>query len=1130
MTTRHAAEPLLASTTTTTDPGIAAAAVAGGIAAPRLLRRRRAVATTVDVAGEEESARAGSWVGIVLVAGLILAFLLRLAASEQLSSHVDESASVLAVQMVAEKGAPIFPSGTLYLQGATISYLLAPVALLGYGDLDHLNTMRLLSVVAGTAAVAALFLFARHVTGSAAAGVLAALFLAFDPVSVRWGGLVRMYALLQLVTILMLLCFLILLRRPASRRVWVGFIALFWFGVFTHIAICMFLVPMGSIALWKHRSNLLDGRRDLTAALAAAGAAPFALLGLNQLVTPPDSAVSDAVPGVSFVGDYLLSFGQIFHPNFTSWHLLFRYSSFGDALPTIIIAMTCLLVGRYVFGMPGAAAEIRERRNMLGVLLALYWVPILLVAAFATEANERYLLHLHPLGLALVVLGVHDLASQYVTAPRVGFAPADRRRRAIPEFAGGLAGGAFGGVVAADDDARPRVELAWLTAARVYTAAVAGLLTIGAGLRVYNLDRLSLWLDEGFSLLYASQPWGRVAGLDGFYSPHPTGYFLLTKVALLALPEPLAGRSISVACGVLTLPVFFLLARKILDRTGALVATGVLALSPIHLYYTQEARMYALVVLLVALSYLLLVTFIETRAARWAVLYGLTLALGVYADYSAAYALAPQAVIILIALIRWGRRAVPLVVAGAVAVLAYVPWLPQVLDSINAANDVDRRETYLGVDLSRVLTLVMHLTGFGSDAGNAYFTSTRETAWDRWPIVRPLLVLVIGVILVLGYRGMRVRWQTTLVTGGLIATILVAIWISLISPGFAERTILSAVLGWALLIGAMFNGRTTRLVRAMASGSVAVVILVSLLTIQTYQTSAVKQRWTDASADLALLEPLGFPVVTYGYGAVTDVLVNAYEPGLLDRMRVVTVRDGELEKVLSNDILPKPGITLNDVRAGRFAEMFPETPENDFVFYLYYQRAGSSEIGDGIVRQDYTRVLANVYDSPRWRVYLDLYARPGANLGDAVTGIEAFTDQVAWNIPESAAGLFRVSSDGSGVAISNQSTLGTALTTQLPGAGAAIYTLRLNASTPTNGLNGQVAIQCLSVAGTSLQEALAPRFKSQTAPQSSTFSVLCPAETVNVQVVLRNVGIGEVVFDDLSLRRLPIPARPSGSA
>jgi hypothetical protein len=63
--------------------------------------------------------------------------------------------------------------------------------------------------------------------------------------------------------------------------------------------------------------------------------------------------------------------------------------------------------------------------------------------------------------------------------------------------------------------------------------------------------------------------------------------------------------------------------------------------------------------------------------------------------------------------------------------------------------------------------------------------------------------------------------------------------------------------------------------------------------------------------------------------------------------------------------------------------------------------------------------------------------------------------------------------------------------------------------------------------GAPLSEAFAPNFTSQTAPQGSRFAVLCPAGTVTVQVTLASVGIGEVVYDDLSLRRLAIPARTS---
>ncbi|HRA46854.1 MAG TPA: hypothetical protein PK819_02160, partial [Thermomicrobiales bacterium] len=86
---------------------------------------------------------------IALFCILLTGFLLRLSAAKHLSSHVDESASIMAAKMVADRGVPIFPSGTLYLQGATISYILAPIIKLGYGGFDDLFVMRMLSVITG---------------------------------------------------------------------------------------------------------------------------------------------------------------------------------------------------------------------------------------------------------------------------------------------------------------------------------------------------------------------------------------------------------------------------------------------------------------------------------------------------------------------------------------------------------------------------------------------------------------------------------------------------------------------------------------------------------------------------------------------------------------------------------------------------------------------------------------------------------------------------------------------------------------------------------------------------------------------------------------------------------------------
>ena len=123
-------------------------------------------------------------VGITVIVGLLL----RLTAAGRLTSHVDEAASVLAAHMVAEQGVPILPSGTVYLQGATLSYLLAPLVWLGKGGLGDLTWMRLVSVLAGTIAVYLGYRVALTATRDARAGLVTAVLIALDPLRVCSGA------------------------------------------------------------------------------------------------------------------------------------------------------------------------------------------------------------------------------------------------------------------------------------------------------------------------------------------------------------------------------------------------------------------------------------------------------------------------------------------------------------------------------------------------------------------------------------------------------------------------------------------------------------------------------------------------------------------------------------------------------------------------------------------------------------------------------------------------------------------------------------------------------------------------------------------------------------------------------
>src|SRR5215217_6922458 len=128
---------------------------------------------------------------------MLLGLVIRLAAARFLPIHFDEGSTLLGVHAVAGHGVPILPSGVLYLHGATLSYLLAPFIWLGWGEIDDLFLLRAVNAVIGAITVYLTYRLARAVVGLSAPALVAAGFVALDPLSVVWSGWLRMYALEQ---------------------------------------------------------------------------------------------------------------------------------------------------------------------------------------------------------------------------------------------------------------------------------------------------------------------------------------------------------------------------------------------------------------------------------------------------------------------------------------------------------------------------------------------------------------------------------------------------------------------------------------------------------------------------------------------------------------------------------------------------------------------------------------------------------------------------------------------------------------------------------------------------------------------------------------------------------------------
>ena len=124
------------------------------------------------------------------------------------------------------------------------------------------------------------------------------------------------------------------------------------------------------------------------------------------------------------------------------------------------------------------------------------------------------------------------------------------------------------------------------------------LILLGLLLRIVRLPFQPLWWDEGYSVWFATHSLAQIAALTAQDIHPPFYYALLHGWAALLGTGPAALRLLSVIVGVVTIPLLYLVARRMLSARAALLATLLLTISPLHIYYSQEVRMYGLVALL----------------------------------------------------------------------------------------------------------------------------------------------------------------------------------------------------------------------------------------------------------------------------------------------------------------------------------------------------------------------------------------------------------------------------------------------------------------------------------------------------------------------------------------------------
>ncbi len=127
---------------------------------------------------------------------------------------------------------------------------------------------------------------------------------------------------------------------------------------------------------------------------------------------------------------------------------------------------------------------------------------------------------------------------------------------------------------------------------------------LGVVLRTYTAS--ATWLDETLTINIASLPLSQLPSALRVDGAPPLYDVLLHGWMQLFGASDLAARSLSGLFSIATLPMARAAGRRAAGPAGARAALLLLSTSPFAVYYATEARMHALVMLLVFAGYLLL--------------------------------------------------------------------------------------------------------------------------------------------------------------------------------------------------------------------------------------------------------------------------------------------------------------------------------------------------------------------------------------------------------------------------------------------------------------------------------------------------------------------------------------------
>jgi mannosyltransferase len=366
-----------------------------------------------------------------------------------------------------------------------------------------------------------------------------------------------------------------------------------------------------------------------------------------------------------------------------------------------------------------------------------------------------------------------------------------------------------------------------------YLQILVILTIVGAFLRLFQLGTASLWLDEATTLNIARQSltqiWGYLSSASEY---HPPLFYWMEHFMLAFGQSEQVLRLIPAIVGILTIPAFYIVGTELFDRNTGILAAALLTFSPFHLFYSQEARDYALMLLLFSLAFFFFLRLLKSWGRKDALLFGIFAGLALWGHF---YAFVPLLGLFIFALalkardmIRDPRTAIPLVISILVFTLLTLPLI------------------YYAVQLFGQITGSAPTFGI-QGWGTVSLTFVQISGFSEILACTFLAIFVVGVTSLF----LKNRAKAVLLVYALVFPLALSIFLSYRMPMEPRYLIYLLV---PLLPGVSLSLRPVCSIarsRNLVYGALILALVINLPVLHTYYTTPQKDDWRGLSTQLA---------------------------------------------------------------------------------------------------------------------------------------------------------------------------------------------------------------------------------------------------------------------------------------